>query len=130
MGNARSARGRKFGGRDELPVATASRPDHCVLDDERPGRRAFVTGASSGIGKAYAEALGAAGWNLTVAARDTTRLEALKSTLGPAHHVEIKVFTVDLTTREGQVRAAAELAGDASIDLLINNAGVSMSGTW
>lgn len=118
----------KFAGKDELPVATVVRLGTCVLDDRRPGRRALVTGASSGIGKAYTEKLAVEGWDVTVAARDTARLAALKSALEAAHGVNIKILTADLAKREDQIRLAAEIAGEDSLLLLINNAGVSMVG--
>jgi short-subunit dehydrogenase len=119
----------KFAGRDApAMIGEAVPPSACVLDDRRPGARALVTGASSGIGRCFAEKLAAQGWNLTVVARDTARLESLKHQLEVAHGVNVRVLTADLTDRAQSRNVEAELASDGSLDLVINNAGVSYVG--
>ena len=88
------------------------------------GKTALVTGASSGIGAAFARQLAAAGANLVIAARRAAELEALATTLRACHGVTVEVIAIDL----GQPGAGAALfartegAGRA-IDVLINNAG-------
>ena len=62
---------------------------------------AFVTGASSGIGQAFAERLAADGHDLIVVARRRERLEELKRSLESAHGVFVEVLAADLATEAG-----------------------------
>jgi len=87
------------------------------------GRRALVTGASSGIGASIARSLAARGADLVLTARRKDRLDALAAELAAAHGVRVDVVVADL----GQPGADAALweaatAGGA-IDVLVNNAG-------
>ena len=87
--------------------------------------RALVTGASSGIGKAIAEQLAAAGTELVVVARDTERLENLAAALP----VTVEILTADLGDPEAGGTVAARLSDhDIPIDLLVNNAGLGFAG--
>jgi short-subunit dehydrogenase len=81
---------------------------------------ALVTGATSGIGRAYAQALSAAGYDLIAVGRDQERLTELAATLP----VEVTPVRADLSTDSG-VASVAELAGSEPLDLLVNNAGVA-----
>jgi short-subunit dehydrogenase len=94
-----------------------------------PDLRALVTGASAGIGAAFARALRARGEKLVLVARRADRLEALARELGGAEHVA--VVACDLA----QANAVAELARtlDARglrVDSLVNNAGVGHTGRF
>jgi short-subunit dehydrogenase len=93
--------------------------------------RALVTGASSGIGDAFARLLAAQGTNLVVVARNSDRLEALASELRDRHRVEVEVLVADLSDRTKLSEVADRLASDESpIDLLINNAGFGFAGDF
>jgi NADP-dependent 3-hydroxy acid dehydrogenase YdfG len=92
------------------------------------GKVALVTGASSGIGAATAEALAAAGANVVIAARRTDRLTALESKLAAQG---TKVLSVELdVTDERACRAAVQQTVDqfGALDILVNNAGLMLLG--
>ena len=85
-------------------------------------RKAVVTGASAGIGRAFAERLSRDGYDVTIVARRRDRLEALASKLTGRDSASVEVFAADLTD-PGELRALEEkIAGDPP-DLLVNNAG-------
>lgn len=92
-------------------------------------RRALVTGATSGIGHAFAVQLAKQGHNLVIVARTTERLEAVADEIRGKHGVEVHVVTADLSTAEGmQVAANALTDTTRPVDLLVNNAGASLAG--
>ncbi len=94
-----------------------------------PYRRALVTGASSGIGEAFARQLAAGGTDLIVVARRKERLDALASELSERHAVHIDVAEADLTS-EPDLAGVEGLARDAGLDLLVNNAGIGSEGSF
>src|SRR5437763_943378 len=83
---------------------------------------ALVTGASAGIGQAFAGRLARDGHDRIVVARRRERLEALARRLGEAHQSDVQVLLADLATPAG-VDAVAARAADAPLALLVNNAG-------
>ena len=85
---------------------------------------ALITGASAGIGALYADRLARRGYDLVLVARDRARLNALADQLSTAHRVAVEVLEADLGTRTGQGAVEHKLQQDASITLLINNAGI------
>lgn len=86
-----------------------------------PALCALVTGASSGIGAAFARALHSRGERLVLVARRAERLEALVQELG-GNHIAI---VADLAATGAADRIKRELDGRAlSVDLLVNNAGL------
>jgi short-subunit dehydrogenase len=91
---------------------------------------ALITGASTGIGATYADRLARLGHDLVLVARDTARLEALAAKLTAATGVKIDIITADLTDKADLARVEARLAEDATIDILINNAGVALAGAF
>lgn len=95
------------------------------MDLELTGRRALVTGASRGIGRAVAEALAAEGVALVLAARSADDLARTREALVAAHGVAVDVRAVDLAA-PGAAAALGEAVGD--VDVLVNNAGAIPGG--
>lgn len=95
------------------------------------GRRALITGASSGIGEAFARLLAARKMNLVLVARSEDKLRVLAAELMKQHAVQVEVLSMDLS-HEG---AARQLHGQCRerglhVDLLINNAGFATHGAF
>ena len=88
----------------------------------------LITGASSGIGAAYAERFAQRGHDLVLVARDTARLEALAARLAGESGVAIDVLPADLTRPADLAVVEARLREDARIGILVNNAGMAQSG--
>jgi short-subunit dehydrogenase len=82
---------------------------------------ALITGASSGIGKAFAERMAADGYDLIVVGRRRERLESLAVSL-PG--VQVRVVAADLSTDAG-IDSVAELCLSQPVTMLVNNAGVA-----
>ncbi|MET9275031.1 SDR family NAD(P)-dependent oxidoreductase [Kribbella sp. NPDC003557] len=82
---------------------------------------ALVTGATSGIGRAFAERLAADGYDLIAVGRDTGRLDQLVEAYPD---VKISAVAADLSTLDG-IRTVAGPAAAEPVDLLVNNAGVA-----
>jgi uncharacterized protein len=82
----------------------------------------FVTGASSGIGEAFARRLAADGWDLAITARRGDRLRALAKQLADEHGVTVQTCVADLTD-PSDLAELEGMAAAAGPDLLVNNAG-------
>jgi uncharacterized protein len=89
---------------------------------------ALVTGASSGIGAVYADRLAHRGHDLILVARDLARLEALAERLRAEIGRRVEVLPADLSVPADVARIEARLDSDPAITVLVNNAGVSLSG--
>jgi short-subunit dehydrogenase len=93
------------------------------------GRWAVVTGASSGIGRAFAEHLAAAGLDLVLAARSTDRLRSLGAALSETYGVAHRVVTVDLGV-PGGAAALIEATDGLDVGMLVSNAGTGRPGRF
>ena len=91
------------------------------------GRRALVTAASKGLGRGCAEALAAAGVELTLNARGAAALEATAEAIRRDHGVKVTTVAADITTPEGR---AAVLDAAGEVDILVTNAGGPPPGLW
>jgi len=91
---------------------------------------AVVTGASSGIGAAYARALAARGYDLALVARRADRLQHLADEMGSRHGVNCTVMSADLTRDADLLGIETYLANAVNLDLLVNNAGFGTMGRF
>ena len=95
------------------------------------GKTALVTGASSGIGKAFAELLAEQGYALVLTARRRDRLDELAAVLRQRHGIETHTIVADLAEPDASSRIVAELQQrQLTIDFLVNNAGYGVPGSY
>ena len=90
---------------------------------------ALITGASSGIGAVYADRLARRGHDLILVARGGDRLHALAARLSDDTGRAVETIVADLTNATDLARVETVLRTDASITMLVNNAGVGSAGT-
>lgn len=86
-------------------------------------RRALVTGASAGIGRAIAAEFAARGTDLVLVARDEARLKELADELTATHGVDVEVLPADLTLPDDRGRVEQRVADQPAVDCVVNNAG-------
>jgi short-subunit dehydrogenase len=92
---------------------------------------ALVTGASQGIGEAFARHLAARGKDLILVARTGQKLRTLSQELASAHGVSAHVVVADLSYPDSAVRLQARTQDlGLAVDLLINNAGFAKQGDF
>jgi len=85
---------------------------------------ALITGASAGIGAIYADRLAKRGYDLILVARNGSRLAALAQRLKNETGRSVETITADLNDKADLARIETTLRTNASITLLLNNAGV------
>ena len=83
---------------------------------------ALITGASSGLGAAFAERLAKDGYDLILVARRRERLEILAQQLQASHHVDVNVLAADLS-KSDDLHTAEKQIQNSDVHLLVNNAG-------
>ncbi len=93
-------------------------------------RRALVTGASAGIGQAFAEQLARDGWDLCIVARRRQRLEQLARRLRKQYGIGVAVVEADLTDSDALRHVEARIKRDRRLELLINNAATAYFGPF
>ena len=106
----------------------AAIPDRYPLMNKAQGL-ALITGASGGIGEAFAEVLAADGFGLAIAARNEAELSRVKGVLSGKYSVPVTVVPADLSEGGACDRLAEALAErDIVPDIVINNAGFGLIG--
>ena len=94
-------------------------------------RLALITGASSGIGAAFADVFAAHGFDVAITARREARLQTVAAALRERHGVTVHVFAVDHADPASAARLCEELAaGGLVVDALVNNAGYGVPGLY
>jgi hypothetical protein len=99
------------------------------MENQSSGR-ILITGASSGIGAAFARVLAARQKNLTLVARRKERLENLASELRKNHNIDVEILVADLSYARDIDKVEKHIADNQPLDMLINNAGFVTSGRF
>src|SRR5437660_1815131 len=89
------------------------------------GRKALVTGASKGIGRACAEALAEEGCDVVLVSRTAADLEAARGAIVAKHNIAVRFYPLDLSDSRNVDKLVAECA---DTDILVNNAGAIPGG--
>ena len=89
------------------------------------GKKALITGASKGIGRACAEVLAEEGVDIVLVSRTASDLEAVRAKIAGEHNVAVRYYALDLADSRNVDKLAAECA---DTDILINNAGAIPGG--
>lgn len=88
---------------------------------------AFITGATSGFGRAIAEQFASGGYRLVITGRRAERLDQLAKTLSETHDVPVLSLAFDIRDQAGTTRAMETLDQHGwNVDVLVNNAGLAL----
>ena len=101
-----------------------------MIEDKPPSKIAVITGASSGIGTAFAKELASQGYNLIIIARREQRLKELARILKEKHETNVEIIIADLSQIDDIEIITQRLEKIEKIDLLVNNAGFGLSGKF
>ncbi len=91
---------------------------------------ALITGASAGLGEAFATHLTAHGYDLVLVARRKKKLDSLAHRLGRENQITVKILPADLATETGIRKVEKLIYSLERLDLLINNAGFGLTGMY
>lgn len=100
-----------------------------VTDVSQPGV-ALITGASSGIGEAYARQLAARGHDLILTARRADRLRELAEGLAKEYRISVEAVEADLATDAGMAVVEQKISTCNRLTMLVNNAGFGSGGLY
>lgn len=91
----------------------------------------LITGATSGIGEAFAKQFAKQGYRLILTGRRSEQLKLLQVTLQKTYGIEVKIFKVDFTKRKEVERFCNQIiASEETLKVLINNAGIGHYGPF
>jgi short-subunit dehydrogenase len=94
-------------------------------------RTCLVTGASAGIGEAFAEVFARNGFNLVITARRGDRLDAVAARLRETYGIAVDTIVDDLADNDAPARLCAAIAAKGiAINALVNNAGYGVPGVY
>lgn len=126
-----AARGSPRGHRRAAGSSPALNPTPHAAAAPAARRTALVTGASSGIGEAFAAEFAAHGFDLVITARRTERLRATAECLEREHGVHVDVISCDLAADGAAAALCARIARDGrTVDALVNCAGFGVAGRF
>lgn len=108
--------------------ATRPRPFFIRPQETESRGRALISGASSGVGLAFANQLAAQGYDLVVVARREDRLQEIAARLAAEYQVQVSVFPTDLTEDQQLTRLEQFISSQPPLVLLINSAGFGTRG--
>jgi len=91
-------------------------------------KTALITGASSGIGAAFARRLAADGYGVVLLARRQDKLQALADELGQKHSVSAEILVADLSKAEDVARVEERIRAISNLDMLVHSAGFGTMG--
>jgi short-subunit dehydrogenase len=95
------------------------------------GKTALITGASSGLGVAFAHRLAARGASLILVARREDKLREVQQTIQEKYGVPVEIVTMDLAAPDAPQRLYDQLkASGKTVEVLINNAGLGLFGKF
>src|SRR3954467_9367719 len=99
------------------------------MTEPQAPRLALITGASGGIGEAFAHIIAADGYGLAIAARNEAELARVERAGTSTHSVPVTAFSLDLAQR-GACDALAEALAERGLapDIVVNNAGFGLIG--
>ncbi len=92
--------------------------------------KVLITGASSGIGSVYADRFAQRGHHLILVARDTNRLDKISRDLQAKYGLQVEFIQADLSKDQDISKIEDVLKNDADIEILVNNAGITLSGNF